>query len=282
MTSEKMKSLDPSCVTDAVTETYAAGANAVQPELCCPVDYNAEYLKVLPQEILDRDYGCGDPSKYVNTGETVLDLGSGGGKICYIASQVVGAEGRVIGVDMTTDMLDLARKYQQQVGDDIGWHNVEFHQGQIENLKVDVDGNAMIADDSIDVVVSNCVLNLVAPSLKKQLFEEIFRVLKPGGRAVISDIVSSVEVPEAMQKDSELWAGCISGAFQEAAFAQAFVDAGFGEIELLARGAEPWKVVEGIDFRSVTLAAWKGEASDCMPNAKEDCCAPGSTGGSCC
>lgn len=272
MPAEKLPSLDPSSVADAVSETYASGANAVQPELCCPVDYNTKYLKVLPQEILDKDYGCGDPSKYVNSGETVLDLGSGGGKICYIASQVVGAEGKVIGVDMTPDMLALAEKYKHEVGEKIGWHNVEFHRGRIEDLKVDADGNPMIADDSIDVVVSNCVLNLVAPSLKKQLFEEIFRVLKPGGRAVISDIVSSIEVPEEMQKDSELWAGCISGAFEEQAFTHAFENAGFGDIELLTRGEEPWKVVEGIEFRSVTLAAWKGKPGTSMPGAKGSCC----------
>jgi ubiquinone/menaquinone biosynthesis C-methylase UbiE len=272
MSSKELPSLEPSCVTDAVSETYAAGANAVQPELCCPVDYNAQFLKVLPQEILDKDYGCGDPSKYVNEGETVLDLGSGGGKICYIASQVVGPEGRVIGVDMTPDMLDLAHKYQQEVGDKIGWHNVRFFQGQIENLKVDFEGKPMIEDESVDVVVSNCVLNLVAPSLKKQLFEEIFRVLKPSGRAVISDIVSNVDVPESMQKDSELWAGCISGAFQEQAFSKAFSDVGFGEIELLSRGEEPWKVVEGIEFRSVTLAAWKGATTDGLPKGNGSCC----------
>ena len=270
MASDRLPSLDPSCVTDAVSETYAAGANELQPDLCCPVDYNAKYLAVLPQEILDRDYGCGDPSRYVNKGETVLDLGSGGGKICYIASQVVGAEGRVIGVDMTPDMLALARKYQQEIGDKIGWHNVEFHRGRIEDLKVDADGQPMIAANSIDVVVSNCVLNLVAPSLKQQMFDEIYRVLKPGGRAVISDIVSSVEVPEEMQKDSELWAGCISGAFEENAFGQAFVAAGFGDIELLARGDDPWKVVEGIEFRSVTVAAWKGKPTSTMPDG--NCC----------
>src|SRR6266487_3949669 len=95
-----------------VRERYAASAKSQEAELCCPVNYESEYLKIIPSEIIERDYGCGDPSRYVREGETVLDLGSGGGKICYIAAQVVGPKGRVIGVDMNDDMLALARKYQ--------------------------------------------------------------------------------------------------------------------------------------------------------------------------
>ncbi|MDQ3198228.1 MAG: methyltransferase domain-containing protein, partial [Verrucomicrobiota bacterium] len=91
----------------AVRERYAAGAKAAEAKLCCPVDYNPEYLKVIPQEVIERDYGCGDPSKYLRTGETVLDLGSGTGKICFIAAQVVGPGGKVIGIDMTDEMLDV-------------------------------------------------------------------------------------------------------------------------------------------------------------------------------
>ena len=105
---------------NAVRERYAAAANAQEPALCCPVDYDASYLKVIPQEVIDRDYGCGDPSKYVHAGETVLDLGSGGGKICFIASQVVGKAGRVIGVDMNDAMLKLARESQPIVAKAIG------------------------------------------------------------------------------------------------------------------------------------------------------------------
>ena len=260
--------------------------------MCCPVSYDGKYLELLPQEILDRDYGCGDPSQFVNEGETVLDLGSGGGKICYIASQIVGPEGAVIGVDMTPDMLDLARGHQQQMADKIGWNNTQFFRGQIENLKLDLDKldgwlasntvsdidsmqtmqaeatrleneETMIADNSVDVVVSNCVLNLVAPSLKHQLFDEIFRVLKPGGRAVISDIVSSARVPEEMQKDSELWSGCISGAFEEADFIQAFVDAGFVGVTSVVRQKEAWQIVEEIEFRSLTVIAYRPLSAPC-------------------
>lgn len=308
--------LDQDEVTRAVGDRYAAGAQAVETELCCPVDYDAQYLKVMPAEILDRDYGCGDPSKFLKPGETVLDLGSGGGKICYIASQVVGKEGRVIGVDMTPDMLDLARRHRADVAEKIGWSNVEFFRGRIEDLELDYDrldqwlranpvtdvasyeameaererlcrDEPMVASDSIDAVVSNCVLNLVAPELKRQLFEEIFRVVKEGGRAVISDIVSDQEVPLAMQQDPELWSGCISGAFEEKAFGDAFRAAGFHDVEVLVRQAEPWRVVDGIDFRSVTVVAYKGKGGVRLESDSSDsCCAPAKpespSAGGCC
>src|SRR6476660_3633161 len=109
----------------AVRERYAAGAKSTESRLCCPVDYAAEYLKVIPQEVIDRDYGCGDPSKYLREGETVLDLGSGTGKICFIAAQIVGPKGQVIGVDMTDEMLGVARRNAPIVAARIGYANVE-------------------------------------------------------------------------------------------------------------------------------------------------------------
>ncbi|SMF82544.1 methyltransferase domain-containing protein [Pseudobacteriovorax antillogorgiicola] len=279
-------------VDRAVVDRYSGAAKAQEAALCCPVEYNAEYLKVIPQEVIDRDYGCGDPSAYVKAGETVLDLGSGGGKICFIASQVVGEAGRVIGVDMNDDMLELARSTAPQVAEKIGYQNIDFKKGKIQDLKLDrgqvesylkenpiKDGaglaeleafmedqrqkNPMIKNDSIDVVVSNCVLNLVATEEKGKLFSEIFRVLKRGGRAVISDIVSDEYVPQAMQDDPTLWSGCISGAFQEAEFLKAFEAAGFYGVEILKRDEQPWQTVEGIEFRSMTVVAYKGKEGDC-------------------
>ncbi len=292
--------LDPEDATQvaaSVRERYSAGAQVREDELCCPVEYDPEKLAVLPAEIVERDYGCGDPSRFVREGEVVLDLGSGAGKICYLAAQVVGPEGRVVGVDMTPDMLELARRYRGEVAARIGWDVVEFHRGRIEDLALDLDRldawlaehpvrtvedlealeaekerlrreEPMVADESVDVVLSNCVLNLVAPGLKPRLFREVHRVLKRGGRAVISDIVADREVPEALQRDPELWSGCISGALEERAFLRAFEDAGFHGITVLARQAEPWKVVDGIEFRSVTVAAWKGTDGPCPDSGR--------------
>ncbi len=249
-----------------VRERYAAGAKASQVKLCCPVDYDAGHLKVIPQEVLERDYGCGDPSKYLREGEIVLDLGSGTGKICFIAAQIVGPKGKVIGVDMTDEMLEVARRNAPIVAQRIGYANVEFHKGRIQDLALDLEKldealkkrpitdaasflraddlaeelrvkNPLAASDSIDVVVSNCVLNLVESRSKRTLFDEIFRVLKKGGRAVISDIVSDEDVLET---------------------------AGFYGIQILKRDAEPWRSVQGIEFRSVTIEAFKGKQGECF------------------
>src|SRR5437867_3986711 len=208
-----------------VRQRYATGAKERADKLCCPIDYEDQYLKVIPQEVIERDYGCGDPSHYLREAETVLDLGSGSGKICFIAAQIVGPKGRVIGVDMTDEMLEVARRNAPIVAQHLGYANVEFRKGRIQDLTLDLElldrrlrehpiANAasflaadelaeelrfkrpLVVSDSIDVVISNCVLNLVEPKSKRQLFEEIFRVLKKGGRAVISDIVSDEEVPD--------------------------------------------------------------------------------------
>jgi arsenite methyltransferase len=280
-------------VESAVRERYSAASRAPEPMLCCPIPYETKHLDVLPRELIERDYGCGDPSKYVAEGETVLDLGSGGGKICYIASQIVGPRGRVFGVDMNDDMLALARKYRREIGDRIGWHNVEFFKGRIQDLALDLDrfeshlqqhpvrgadqwleaqrhadrlrhDQPMIASGSVDVVLSNCVLNLVTPQDRRQLFAEMYRVLKRGGRAVISDIVSDEPVPGHLKNDPQLWSGCISGAFVEHEFLEAFEDAGFYGMEIVTRQVEPWATVEGIEFRSMTVRAYKGKDGPCM------------------
>jgi SAM-dependent methyltransferase len=121
-----------------------------------------------------------------------------------------------------------------------------------------------VADDSVDVVVSNCVLNLVESKSKRQLFAEIFRVLRKGGRAVISDIVSDEEVPDHLQADPGLWSGCISGALTEESFLKAFSDAGFYGIQIVKLDEKPWQTVEGIEFRSVTVRAFKGKQGACF------------------
>ena len=273
-------------IEHTVRQRYSAAAMEKEPALCCPVQYDGKYLEVLPQELIDRDYGCGNPSEHVDVGETVLDLGSGGGKICYILSQVVGPEGRVIGIDQNEEMLALARRYQKQIGDQVGWHNTSFLKGNIQDLATDWSAfqtflaeypirdmadwdracrwleaqrekQPLIVSNSIDVVVSNCVLNLVDPTDRKQMFAEIARVLRPGGRVVISDIVSDRSVPQHLKNDPALWSGCISGAFTEYNLLEAFQQARFYGIEILRRQSDPWAIVEGIEFRSVTVRAFK-------------------------
>jgi SAM-dependent methyltransferase len=280
-------------VEEAVRARYSAGAKAREAALCCPVAYDPKLLDAVPEEVLERDYGCGDPTRYVRPCETVLDLGSGGGKACFLASQLVGPKGRVIGVDMNDDMLALARRAAPEVARRLGFANVEFRKGKIQDLALDLEKldawlakhpvrsaedlarleakiaelrrlEPLVLDASVDVVVSNCVLNLVRPEDKHRLFREIHRVLRQGGRAVISDIVSDEDIPDRLARDPELWSGCISGALREDLFLEAFEAAGFYGVTILERKEEPWRTVEGIEFRSVTVAAYKGKEGPCL------------------
>ncbi|MGH7200215.1 MAG: methyltransferase domain-containing protein, partial [Planctomycetaceae bacterium] len=207
--------------------------------------------------------------------------------------QIVGPTGRVIGVDCNQDMLALARRHRPAVAEELGYDNVEFRCGMIQDLQLDLDRLAeelarqpvatpadwlrlrqledrlrrerpLIPDESIDCVVSNCVLNLVRGEDRGRLFGEIFRVLKRGGRAAISDIVADEDVPEDLQADAELWSGCLSGAYREDLFLRAFEEAGFHGIELVKRQAHPWRTVRGIEFRSVSVVAHKGKQGPCL------------------
>ncbi len=291
-------------VESAVAERYSRAAHEREAALCCPVQYDPKYLAAIPAQVLERDYGCGDPSRYVEPGQTVLDLGSGGGKICFIASQVVGPRGRVLGVDINDEMLTLARRSAPEVAAQVGYGNVSFLKGRIEDLSLDVErfdryladhpvrstrefaaaerererqrrDEPLIADASIDVVVSNCVLNLVESEAKRQLFSELFRVLAPGGTAAISDITSDRPVPQGMKQDPELWSGCISGALCEEEFPRAFTGAGFARAEIAERQNDPWQVVAGIEFRSVTVIAYKDAAASKKPrtaSCSKGCC----------
>jgi SAM-dependent methyltransferase len=227
-----------------VANRYSAAARAREEALCCPVAYSADLLSVIPEEVLAKDYGCGDPTPYVKEGDTVVDLGAGAGKLCFMMAQVVGASGKVIGVDCNPDMLVLSRSYRDAVAERLGFANVDFRNGLIQDLQLDLDrlsveldarpvedasdwlalraiedrlrrDHPLIPDATVDCVVSNCVLNLVQPRDREQLFAEVFRVLRRGGRAAISDIVADEDVPESLQRDPALWSGCLSGAFRE-------------------------------------------------------------------
>ena len=181
--------------------------------------YSTQDLNQIPTEA-NLGLGCGNPVAIASLkpGEVVLDLGSGGGLDCFLAAKQVGETGLVIGVDMTPEMVSKARQNAVKSG----YKNVEFRLGEIENLPA--------ADNSIDVIISNCVINL-SPE-KKKVFQESFRVLKPGGRLSVSDIVATAPLPEDIQKDLALYVGCVSGAAQIAELEQILKAAGFESIKI--------------------------------------------------
>ena len=252
--------------TQAVEDRYGAAAQHQEACLCTPVGFDPALLAVIPDAVVERDYGCGDPTRWVRSGDRVLDLGSGSGKNAFICAQVVGAEGRVVGVDRNAEMLALSRGAAEEVADAIGFANVSFIEGAIEALdQQTAEASPLVADASVDVVLSNCVLNLVNPASRQRLLSNIRRVLAPGGRVAISDIVCDRYVPLALQQDPELWSGCISGAWQEEAFIADFQALGFEQVHFADRSETPWRVVEGIEFRAVTLV---GE----LPQAACACC----------
>lgn len=174
----------------------------------------------LPEEVTDLSLGCGDPVTLASLkpGQTVLDLGSGGGIDCFLAAKRVGPEGRVIGVDMTPAMLDRARASKAKLGAD----NVEFRLGEIEHLPV--------SDNSVDVILSNCVINL-SPD-KPQVLREAYRVLKPGGKLAVSDIVTNGPLSSDIKDSLSAWAGCVAGALEVQDYISALSEAGFENVEL--------------------------------------------------
>lgn len=195
-------------------------------ESCGTIDYSVfsdDYSKIegyMPDA--DLGLGCGLPTKFalINEGDTVLDLGSGAGNDCFVARQIVGKEGKVIGLDFTESMIEKARIN----ADKLGYKNVEFRLGEIENMP--------IGGKSIDVIVSNCVMNLVPD--KQKAFSEAFRVLVPGGHFSISDVVLRGKLPKSFVKDAELWAGCVSGAIQMDEYLNLIENAGFKNIKVQA------------------------------------------------
>jgi arsenite methyltransferase len=194
--------------------------------------YGVEETLILPREAVEASLGCGNPTALIDLreGETVLDLGSGGGIDVLLSARRVGPRGKAYGLDMTGEMLALARANQLRAGAT----NVEFLEGEIENIP--------LPDNSVDVIISNCVINLSAD--KPRVLREAFRVLKPGGRLAVSDVVVRGDVPAEIRRNVELWVGCVAGALQESDYTRFLHAAGFEDIEV-----EPWRVYQIDDAR---------------------------------
>ncbi|MEZ4417180.1 MAG: arsenite methyltransferase [Gemmatimonadota bacterium] len=240
--------------------------------------YDSVTASSLPEAAVLASLGCGNPTALaeLSPGEVVLDLGSGGGIDVLLSAKRVGPSGKAYGLDMTDEMLALARRNAAEAGAE----NVEFLKGEIEHIP--------LPDNSVDVIISNCVINLSAD--KRQVFQEAFRVLKPGGRFAVSDVVVRGEVPDDMRRSMELWVGCIAGALEESEFETLLKEAGFEDPSL-----EPTRIYEvedarafleesGLDvdafaaavegrFMSAFMRAWKP-----LAEAAEPCCGPGCCG----
>ena len=245
-------------VKDAVKERYGSAARAVterKAASCCGTEpsccgsekakdpitsdlYGEDQTSVLPEEAVLASLGCGNPTLLaeLHEGEVVLDLGSGGGIDVLLSARRVGPTGKAYGLDMTDEMLDLARGNQRKAGVE----NVEFLRGEIENIP--------LPDASVDVIISNCVINLSAD--KAQVLREAYRVLKPGGRFAVSDIVRRGKVPEEIRKSVELWIGCVAGALEETEYRNLLEQAGFEEIDV-----EPTRIYSLEDARGFLLEA---------------------------
>lgn len=254
------------------------GASAAS-ELCCdPITsnlYDSAQAQQIPEEALLASLGCGNPSALanLNPGETVLDLGSGGGIDVLLSARRVGPTGKAYGLDMTDEMLTLANENKAKAG----LTNVEFLKGEIENIP--------LPDNCVDVIISNCVINLSTD--KDRVLRETFRVLKPGGRFAVSDVVTSGEMTPEIRKSVLLWVGCVAGALQETEYREKLVSAGFESVDIeptriyRVEDAREFLSAEGVDvdtiapqvdgkFMSAFIRASK-------PHTNRDCCGP-----SCC
>jgi len=250
--SECVVSFDLDLPRAMVRDFYGAAAEEPQEELCCPVQPDPADISHIPAEVIERFYGCGSPvgAAEIRPGETMLDVGSGAGIDVFTAAKQVGPEGSAIGVDMTDQMLLVANEAKKAVAANLGYDNVSFEKGFLEEIPV--------ADASVDVVTSNCVLNL-SPD-KKKVFAEIWRVLRDHGRMVVADIVSEEEVPPHQRRDPRLWGECISGALTEEEFLADLERAGFYGVQVLRKSF--WKEVEGYSFHSVTVRGYKFEKKE--------------------
>jgi ubiquinone/menaquinone biosynthesis C-methylase UbiE len=281
-------------VQEQVKGKYGSAARAVAQsdsvQACCdpglrccdPITtnlYSADQTGIIPEKAVRASLGCGNPTALIDLrpGDTVLDLGSGGGIDVLLSAQRVGPTGKAYGLDMTDDMLALARENQKQAG----VTNVEFLKGEIENIP--------LPDNSVDVIISNCVINLSAD--KDRVLREAFRVLKPAGRFAVSDVVVRGGVPEAVRKSILLWVGCIAGALEEDDYIAKLTDAGFEDVTVEStrvynvEDARTFLTEAGVDvdaiapqvndkFFSAFMRATKPKTACCQPG----CCTPALAG----
>ena len=275
---EAIKEVVKSKYGEAARRVVAGESNSCCGAAACGTDvdpitrdlYDHSQTGLLPEQAVKASLGCGNPTALaqLNPGETVLDLGSGGGIDVLLSARRVGPAGKAYGLDMTDDMLALARENQKKSG----LENVEFLKGEIENIP--------LPDNSVDVIISNCVINLSGD--KDRVLREAFRVLKPGGRFAVSDVVVRGEVPEEIRRSMLLWVGCIAGALSDTEYESKLKKAGFQKIEL-----EPTRVYNVEDARA--MLASHGIDVDAIASQVEGkfmsafvravkpagCCAPG-------
>ena len=264
-------------------ESSGCGCSTATVSCCDPISanlYATSEVAGLPADAVAASLGCGNPTALaeLHAGETVLDLGSGGGIDVLLSAKRVGPTGKAYGLDMTDEMLELARENQRKAGA----QNVEFRKGEIENIP--------LSEDSVDVVISNCVINLSGD--KDRVLREAFRVLRPGGRLAVSDVVVRGVVPAEIRRSVELWVGCVAGALEESEYRTKLAAAGFEQIEIeptrvySVADARQFLSAQGIDvdaiapflegkFRSAFIRATKPRTA--KSNAERSCC-----GSACC
>jgi arsenite methyltransferase len=286
MTQESIKDVVRNKYGEAARRVTGAGGSGASGcgtgafPCCDPISsnlYATSEVAGLPQDAIAASLGCGNPTAlaHLNAGETVLDLGSGGGIDVLLSAKRVGPSGKVYGLDMTDEMLALARENQRKAGAE----NVEFLRGEIENIP--------LPDNSVDVVISNCVINLSGD--KDRVLREAFRVLRPGGRFAVSDVVVRGPVPAEIRRNVELWVGCVAGAMEESEYRTKLAAAGFENIEIEPtriysfEDARQFLTAQGIDvdtvaphvegkFASAFIRAKK--LNSAKSGAEQSCCGP--------